>query len=135
MGTVQVGANPRITLARCGLKFAELHQLSCAGHPRGWSLRLTDSQENETCGFFPLNLFFPFGHLKTTLQPAVPVSGRRVVAPECGAEGTHDDLVFAVARACWNAQNAYPNHPAGAEQWWTNQHQADAARIFRKKKE
>jgi hypothetical protein len=24
-------------------------------------------------------------------------------------EGTHDDLVFAVALACWNAQNMYPN--------------------------
>ena len=34
-------------------------------------------------------------------------------------EGTHDDLVFAVALACWNAQNMYPNDPAGGEQWWT----------------
>ena len=49
-------------------------------------------------------------------------------------EGTHDDLVFAAAIACWNAQNAYPNDPAGGEQWWTNRHEADAARIFRKKK-
>ena len=48
-------------------------------------------------------------------------------------EGTHDDLVFAVALACWNAQNMYPNDPAGGEQWWTNQHQADAARIFQNK--
>ena len=45
-------------------------------------------------------------------------------------EGTHDDLVFAVALACWNAQNMYPNDPAGGEQWWANQHQADAARLF-----
>jgi hypothetical protein len=36
------------------------------------------------------------------------------------------------ALACWNAQNMYPKDPAGGEQWWTNQHQADAARIFRK---
>ena len=48
-------------------------------------------------------------------------------------EGTHDDLVFAAAIGCWNAQNAYPNDPAGGEQWWTNRHEADAARIFRKK--
>ena len=48
-------------------------------------------------------------------------------------EGTHDDLVFAVALACWNAQNAYPNDPAGGEQWWTNQHEADMARVFRKR--
>jgi hypothetical protein len=48
-------------------------------------------------------------------------------------EGTHDDLVFAVAIACWNAQDAYPNHPAGGEQWWTNKHEADAARIFQKR--
>ena len=45
-------------------------------------------------------------------------------------EGTHDDLVFAVALACWNAQNMYPNDPAGGEQWWQNEHQADAARLL-----
>jgi hypothetical protein len=45
-------------------------------------------------------------------------------------EGTHDDLVFAVALACWNAQNMYPNDPAGGEQWWQNKHQADAARLL-----
>jgi hypothetical protein len=50
-------------------------------------------------------------------------------------EGAHDDLVFAVALACWNAQNAYPNDPVGEEQWWTNKHQADMARIFQKKKD
>ena len=50
-------------------------------------------------------------------------------------EGVHDELVFAVAIACWNAQNAYPHDPAGGEQWWTNRHEADAARIFRKKKD
>jgi hypothetical protein len=49
-------------------------------------------------------------------------------------EGTHDDLVFAVALACWNHRNMYPKDPAGGEQWWTNRHEADAARIFRKKK-
>jgi hypothetical protein len=48
-------------------------------------------------------------------------------------EGTHDDLVFAVALAAWNAHRAYPNHPAGGEQWWRNRHEAEAARLFKKK--
>ena len=47
-------------------------------------------------------------------------------------EGTHDDMVFAVALAYWNAQKMYPNDPAGGDQWWTNGQQADAARVFRK---
>ena len=46
-------------------------------------------------------------------------------------KGDGDNLVFAVALACWNHQNMYPDDPAGGEQWWTNKHQADAARIFR----
>jgi hypothetical protein len=49
-------------------------------------------------------------------------------------KGIHDDLVFAVSLACWNAHNMYPNEPAGREQWWTNKHEADAARLFGKKK-
>ena len=65
------------------------------------------------------------------MQVKISLSGHEQYA--VWREGTHDDLVFAVALACWNAQNAYPNDPAGAEQWWTNQHQADAARIFRKR--
>ncbi|MGD0776462.1 MAG: hypothetical protein ABSC05_26905 [Candidatus Solibacter sp.] len=67
------------------------------------------------------------------MQVKISLSGHEQYA--VWREGTHDDLVFAVALACWNAQNAYPNDPAGGEQWWTNQHQADAARIFRKKKD
>jgi hypothetical protein len=66
------------------------------------------------------------------MQVKISLSGRE----QYGAwrEGTHDDLVFAVALACWNAQNAYPDDPAGGEQSWTNPHEADMARIFRKKK-
>jgi hypothetical protein len=67
------------------------------------------------------------------MQVKISLSGHEQYA--VWREGTHDDLVFAVALACWNAQNAYPNDPAGGEQWWTNQHQADEARIFRKKKD
>jgi hypothetical protein len=67
------------------------------------------------------------------MQVKISLSGHEQYA--VWREGTHDDLVFAVALACWNAQNAYPNDPSGGEQWWTNQHQADVARIFRKKKD
>jgi hypothetical protein len=41
-------------------------------------------------------------------------------------------LLSAKTITAWNHQNMYPDDPAGGEQWWTNQHQADAARIFRK---
>jgi hypothetical protein len=47
-------------------------------------------------------------------------------------EGTHDDLVFAVALAYWSTQKAYPHEPRGEEQWWTNGHQEDAEWLFRK---
>jgi len=32
-------------------------------------------------------------------------------------EGTHDDLVFAVALACWSARKVYPA-PEGDARWW-----------------
>ena len=32
---------------------------------------------------------------------------------EAWREGTHDDLVLAVALACWRAYKAKPNEPAG----------------------
>jgi hypothetical protein len=63
------------------------------------------------------------------MQVKISLSGHEQYA--VWREGTHDDLVFAVALACWNAQNQYPNDPAGGEQWWTNRHQADAARLLR----
>jgi hypothetical protein len=65
------------------------------------------------------------------MQVKITLSGHEQF--EAWREGTHDDLVFAVALACWNAQNAYPNDPAGGEQWWTHEHQADAERMFRKR--
>ena len=43
-------------------------------------------------------------------------------------EGTHDDLVFAVALACWNARKVYPE---GREEWCT-QDEREAARIFQR---
>jgi hypothetical protein len=47
-------------------------------------------------------------------------------------EGTHDDLVFAVALAYWSALKAYPNPLQGNDRWWTNAHQDDARGMFRK---
>jgi hypothetical protein len=50
--------------------------------------------------------------------------------------GTHDDLVFAVALAYWSVAKAYPKGRVGeSEQWWVNQHQDDAERMFRRWKE
>ena len=46
-------------------------------------------------------------------------------------EGTHDDLVFAVALAYWSAVKVYPNPPQGNDRWWANRHQDDAGRMFR----
>ena len=34
-------------------------------------------------------------------------------------EGTHDDLVFAVALACWGARRAYPGDVGRGQQYWT----------------
>ena len=47
-------------------------------------------------------------------------------------DGMHDDLVLAVAMAYWNSQTIYPNEPGDKDQWWTNRHQAEAARVLRK---
>ena len=33
-------------------------------------------------------------------------------------EGEHDDLVLAVALACWGARRVYPNPPYGEEAYW-----------------
>jgi len=46
-------------------------------------------------------------------------------------EGTHDDLVFAVALACWSARKAFPRPTRDHEKWWVNEHLADAERMFR----
>jgi hypothetical protein len=64
------------------------------------------------------------------MQVKITLSGHEQYA--VWREGTHDDLVFAVSLACWNAQNMYPNDPAGGEQWWANKREADGARLFRR---
>jgi hypothetical protein len=50
-------------------------------------------------------------------------------------EGTHDDLVFAVALAYWSAQKAYPDAGMGNDRWWVSPEREDAARMFRRWKE
>jgi len=47
-------------------------------------------------------------------------------------EGTHDDLVFAVALACWAARKMYPREPAGEEAYWRCPAWMDREREFRK---
>jgi len=47
-------------------------------------------------------------------------------------EGTHDDLVFAVALAYWAARKMYPNEPAGEEAYWRFPAAMDREREFRK---
>jgi hypothetical protein len=45
-------------------------------------------------------------------------------------EGTHDDLVFAVALACWGARKVYPGK---REEWWeTKEQEAGVAEMVRK---
>ena len=46
--------------------------------------------------------------------------------------GTHDDLVFAVALACWGAGEVYPKARPGQELWWTNRWEAEMAEVFKK---
>jgi hypothetical protein len=47
-------------------------------------------------------------------------------------EGTHDDLVFAVALAYWAARKMYPNEPAGEEAHWRFKAWRDCGREFRR---
>ena len=47
-------------------------------------------------------------------------------------EGTHDDLVFAVALAYWSAQKAFPGKAKESERWWVNEGAGDAGRMFRR---
>ncbi len=50
-------------------------------------------------------------------------------------EGKHDDLVFAVALACWAVGKAYPKRKGRDEEWWTNPYEADMLRMFQKQME
>jgi hypothetical protein len=50
-------------------------------------------------------------------------------------EGTHDDLVFAVALACWAARKMYPSEPAGEDAYWQFKAWGDHEREFRRSME
>jgi hypothetical protein len=45
-------------------------------------------------------------------------------------EGKHDDLVFAVALACWAAKKVYPNPPVGDDGCRRNEHSREAERAL-----
>jgi hypothetical protein len=47
-------------------------------------------------------------------------------------EGAHDDLVLAVALACWSARKMHPRGPYGAEAYWKRTEQGDWERGLRK---
>jgi hypothetical protein len=48
-------------------------------------------------------------------------------------EGQHDDLVLAVALACWAVGKAYPKSNDPENQWCANTYEADMIRMFRSK--
>jgi hypothetical protein len=48
-------------------------------------------------------------------------------------EGAHDDLVLAVALACWAVEIAYPKRAGQVDDWFTNPYEADMIRMFKKK--
>jgi hypothetical protein len=60
------------------------------------------------------------------VEVKVTPSGREEMA--AWRHGLHDDLVFAVALACWGAKEAHPS----AEEYWINRHEAEMAEVFRK---
>ncbi len=47
-------------------------------------------------------------------------------------EGAHDDLVLAVALACWAVEIAYPKCSGQVDDWFTNPYEADMIRMFQK---
>ena len=47
-------------------------------------------------------------------------------------EGKHDDLVFAVALACWASKRVCPNPPVGDAGVWRNEHFREAERVLRR---
>jgi len=48
-------------------------------------------------------------------------------------EGKHDDLVLAVAMACWAVEKAYPKRKGCDDNWWANPYEADMIRMFKEK--
>lgn len=52
----------------------------------------------------------------TEMRVKVTCSGNEEF--EAWREGAHDDLVLAVALACWRAQKCFPSEPAGEAAYW-----------------
>ncbi len=50
------------------------------------------------------------------MRVKVTAAGREVYG--VWREGEHDDLILAVALACWGARKMYPSPPAGEGGWW-----------------
>ncbi len=78
-----------------------------------------------------LQTLFEFGELKIakTLRHAAALkkemADMRVKVTPAGHEqfgawrqGEHDDMVFAVALACWGAKKRYPKKPVGRDAYW-----------------
>jgi hypothetical protein len=61
------------------------------------------------------------------MEVRISPSGREQYA--AWRSGTHDDLVFAVALACWAAREVCP---VKREEWWTDRWEAERAEVFRK---
>jgi len=60
------------------------------------------------------------------VEVKVTPSGREQMS--AWRQGLHDDLVFAVALACWGAKEAHPS----TEEFWVNRHEAEMAELFKK---
>jgi hypothetical protein len=63
------------------------------------------------------------------MQVKVSAAGNEQMA--AWREGTHDDLVFAVALAIWAVGKAYPSRQAQAAEWWHNPYESDMIRHFK----
>ena len=63
-----------------------------------------------------------------SMQVRVTPSGREQYAS--WREGSHDDLVFAVALACWSAKETFPGRRE--QEYWLDRLAADRAEVFRK---
>ncbi len=72
----------------------------------------------------------PFGETLVreleAMEVRVSAGGREQYA--AWRSGTHDDLVFAVALACWSAKEVFPR----VEEHWVNRHEAEMAEVFRR---
>mgnify|MGYP000636894316 CR=1 FL=1 len=64
------------------------------------------------------------------MRVKISASGKEQYGP--WREGRHDDLVLAVALACWAARKVYPRPALGEEQWHRSRYVWDTERLLRK---